>query len=347
MKCCRSIAAALLSFTAVCQPVWSSNVEVVSGDWHPYTSAQETTDAERLLENLLLAQGIEVGWAYPGFDFAAQHLRAGVVDAGFPFFKTEQRAREFVFSDPVFEVRNSVIYRSDNSELVEVLESSSMRTDPSHRLWQSFRFGLVSGYSYRGFFAGEPPEDSVLFTQERDAMMALLDGEIDLLPIETRVWQSLALRHFPNRLYKIAEVQELAWREPVHFMASQTKAGEALVAAFNEQLTSYRKRNPNIQFDMNLSSLAEELGQGTVRLRATQMQPLIKGYSNRDGESESKVLIPQGTSALVLKWSDSYFSLNSSLSTIKILKDRTQVLLVNGPHVGQTVYVENAHLEVK
>lgn len=347
MKSYGLIAIALLSVLGVCQPVWSSKIDVVSGDWHPYTSAQETTEAERLLQNLLLIQGIEIDWAYPGFDFAVQHLRAGVADAGFPFFKTEERARNFVFSDPVFEVRNSVIYRSDHSDLVEALENTDMHSDPNHRLWQTFRFGFVSGYSYWGFFAGEPPENSVLFTRERDAMRALLDGEIDLLPIETRVWQSLALRHFPNRLYKIAEVQALAWQESVHLMAPQTEAGEALVAAFNEPLAHYRQRNPNTQFDMNMSSLAEVLGQGTVRLRATQMQPLIKGHSNGDGKEDNVILIPEGTSALVLSWSESFFSLKNSLSTIKVLKDRTQVLLVNGPHVGKTVHVENAHLEIK
>ncbi len=327
----------------------SKSIVIASGDWHPYSFEAEVTEPERLVSNLLLEAGFSARWNYPGFDFAVRHMEAGVADAGFPFFKSLEREAKFLYSQEIFEVKNSVIYNNSNADLNSFLESvgdSAFNKENVKKLVDNFVAGKVSGYSYQGFSEGLN-EVGISYNSERQAISALLEGEIDFLPVASSVWKSMILRYFPDHLHKISEVPELTWLESVYMIAPKNEAGRELIAEFDRVVESYKRDRPNLSYSYDLEDLSELFLVATVQLKSTDLFPVIKGYVLEGDSVGRTVVLPENTSALVLEWSKSHFSDPDGASLISILKDKSKVLLVSGPHVGDIVYIQNDHIEVK
>jgi polar amino acid transport system substrate-binding protein len=318
----------------------AAELRLVSGDWHPYVDSVRATEAESLVSNLLMLDGDTVSWRYPGFYFAAEHLRQGTADAGFPFFRTAAREREFVFSAPIFEVDNVVIYNRRRHDL------SAAPADLDDGYWRGYQIGIVAGYSYSGLPAYEALE-SVQYSSEQRALAGLLGGQIDLLPIERSVWRSLVLRHFPNQFYLIAEVPRVGWSEGVHLMMSANGANRARLDRFNARLAAFFVRNPDVDFVYRTSDIVGTIERGTAVLHATQLQPLIIGQLPRDDSFEPAFVIPEATSVIVTDWAESYFQHRGGVSVISQLQGLSRVLLIDGPHVGTEVYVRNAHIRIR
>lgn len=327
----------------------SKSVVIVSGDWHPYSFEAEVTEPEKLVNNLLLEAGFSAHWNYPGFDFAVRHMEAGVADAGFPFFKSLKREAKFLYSKEIFKVKNSVIYNNSNVELnsfFDAIGTGEFNEGHVERLVDNFVAGKVSGYSYQGF-SESLNEVGSSYNSERQAISALLEGEIDFLPVASSVWKSMILRHFPDHLHKISEVPELTWLESVYLMAPKSEAGRELIARFDSVVESYKRDRPNFSYSYDLEELSELFLVATVQLKPTDLFPVIKGYVLEGDDGGRTVVLPENTSALVLEWSKSHFSDPDGTSLMSILKDKSKVLLVNGPHVGEIVLIQNDHIEVK
>jgi polar amino acid transport system substrate-binding protein len=321
------------------------DITIVSGDWHPYTHPNFNTETEKYIDNLLILSGYQPEWFYAGFDFALEHLRQGKAKAAFPYYLTEERQESFLFSDPVMQVRNVVAYNRQNPRIHHWHD-----TPPSPESLRSSEreviFGLVRGYSYSGLFETEPPDSARWYPSEMQALSALLAGEIDALPIEQHVWQSLQLRHQPDRYHMIRFLNDFHWDETLHVIAPDNDTGRAIIESFNNTLDRFPAGSIDLELNHDVFSLIEEIERGTVRLNSTPLQPVILAYSDRKTGDSTKVVVPEGTAALVLDWAEEYFIHDDTQSVMQIMKARTQVLLLNGPHAGKTVYVENAHIEI-
>ena len=318
---------------------------IISGDWHPYTFPTAKTEVEKHVEDLLHLQGHTLEWRYSGFDLALEHLRREQADVAFPYYSNEDREQEFLFSDPVLRVENIVLYNRRNP-LFQAWREEDNEPAPASSTMQDAVFGLVRGYSYAGLFDGAPPEHSLWFPSELRALAALLSGEIDLLPIEQRVWQSLQLRNFPDRYHLVRRIEGLSWRETIHMLAARNEAGRRIIDDFNKVLSEFPLAPEELELSHDILAMAEEIDRGTVLLRKNQLQPMILGHTERHSNSENTLVIPEGTTALVLDWAPEYFEYNENVSVVQLMKARTQVLLLNGPHAGKTVYIENAHIEM-
>lgn len=317
----------------------ANTVKIVSGEWHPYVDKMKMTEVEALIENLLLLDNEQVSWNYPGFYFAQEHLRNNTADIGFPYFKNTERSKEFILSEPVFLVKNVVIFNKTLSEIDKNMLSSK------HPDWDKITFGTVAGYSYEGLHE-KKFDKFISFTSEQSALHALIDGDIDALPIEQYVWQSLVLRHYPNRYYQLQEVADLGWYEPLFLMASNTPKNKLILNQFNKRLKEFNLKNSKIQFNYGPGQLIEDLDRGTVRLQGTQLRPYITGYSTNMSGDQPELVIPNGTTALVLDWSETFFNSPTDISALQVLQGRTHVLLLNGPHIGKKVFVENNHIRL-
>lgn len=319
---------------------YSANVvKIVSGEWHPYVDQTKTTEVEALIENLLLLDNDKVHWDYPGFYFAQEHLRNKTANIGFPYFNNAKRTTEFLLSEPVLHVKNVFIFNKFNKTIHKDM------LKPTHPDWSTITFGTVAGYSYEGF-STSTFEKFVSFTSEQGALQALINGDIDVLPIEQYVWQSLVLRHYPNRFYQLQEVADVGWQEPLFLMASNTPENQLILQQFNQRLKAFNSNNSDIQFNYGPSQLVEELDRGTIRLQGTQLRPYVTGYSTQLADNQPDLVIPDGTKALVLDWSDTFFNSPADVSVIQVLQGRTHVLLLNGPHIGKKVLVENNHIRL-
>lgn len=327
----------------------SKSVVIASGDWHPYSFESEVTEPERLVNNLLLEAGLSAHWNYSGFEFAVRHIESGVANAGFPFFKSPEREAKFLYSQEIFKVKNSVIYHKSNPEMNVFLEGAgngAFNKDDVEKLVDNFVAGKVSGYSYQGFSKSLNGVGNS-YNSERQAISALLEGEIDFLPVASSVWKSMILRHFPDHLHKIAEVPELSWWESVYMMAPKNDAGREFIEKFDGVVERYKRDRPNLSYSYDLEELSGLFLVATVQLKSTDLFPVIKGYVLEGDSGGRTVVLPENTSALVLEWSESHFSDPNGTSLMSILKDKSKVLLVNGPHVGEIVQIQNDHIEVK
>lgn len=324
----------------------TTEIRIISGDWHPYTHPDQITLFEQHVNNIfLLDENIPI-WSYTGFDFALEGLRRGQADLGFPFFLSPDRQHEFVFSTPLANVHNIVIFNRQNQRLNNLLDGSqSAGIEILNQ--RDITFGLIRGYNYDGLFGQSSPNSVRLMNSERQALAALLAGDIDLLPIAESVWRSLQLRYFPDRYHLVRTLPGLYWDEGIHLIAPKNEDGKQLIERFNAALEQFPFEPDDFSAAHSEITMIEDIDRGTIRLKSTALQPLILGHTVSESPRRQILVIPDGTSALVIEWADVYFDHNQAQSVVQLMKAQTQVLLLNGPHAGTRVLVENAHIEIR
>lgn len=319
----------------------STPLNIYAGDWAPYVHRNYETDLEELVSNLLQLDHDQVHWRYTGFYFALENLRGGRYGVAFPFFNTSERNTEFLLSDSVLTVDNVLIYNERR------LDFSDAPMDMSDDFWQAVSFGGVVGYSYIGLI-GNASLTVQNFPSEAQAVEALLTGAIDVLPIERNVWRSIALQYFPNRFFQLREVPAIQWRETLHLLAPDTPVGQQVISKFNQRLAAYNERNPDVSFHYDLLRLVELNEQGVVWLTSNDVRPVVFAHHHTEEGVQERLVLPNYTKGLVLKWAPDYFAPgNSQQSALHIMQSRSQVLLLNGPHVGKRVWVENVHIQLE
>lgn len=331
-----------LSTTIASSPSQGSEPLVIyAGEWPPYVSREYDTDLEELVSNLLQLDHDQVKWDYTGFYFALEHLRSERYGVAFPYFNTAERNTEFLLSAPVLTVNNVLIYNERHRDL------ASAPSDMDDKFWQSIRLGGVVGYSYINLFGSRPlPLQS--FATEAQAVEALLAGTIDALPIERNVWRSIALQHFPNRFFQLREVPEIEWDETLHVLAPDTPSGQRIIDTFNRRLAAYHEHNQDVTFQYDLLRIVELHDKGVVWLTSNGVRPVVYADYINDSEEAERLVLPNYTKGLVLEWAPDYFSQASAQqSALNVMQSRSLLLLLNGPHVGKRVWVENIHIQLE
>lgn len=316
----------------------TTSLPVLTDIWPPYVMEPHNTmsgsglgSAARIVRLVLHDMGYTADFQY--FDFAYSFDRVLHSDSAvsFPYFRTPTRETQVLFSDPLFEVRNRLYYNRQYHESVN---------GPAN--FSGLRFGQVAGYSY-GAEMDAVLVEPVIFSSEQEAMRALLNNDIDLLPMTDSVAMALLQDVFPDQLELVRSVAALDSVSSLHLIAPATEQGTQFIERFNA--SHKRLLQAGIVSDVDLENSPGQAQQtDVVELVVAEGYPVIVGNTRTDPPQH--FAIPQGTRAMVLRWSDLIREASSSEQIYRTMTDESQVVVLNDPHVGKELYIKNMHLQI-
>lgn len=328
------------------------SIHVGTDAWPPYVELAERPAGlvSRIVASALHEAGHEPRINYLEFGLVYRLTREGRLPVAYPFYRTPVREDEVLFSAPLAILESSLFYSTRSHDFV------STAPNPAE-----LRLGRVGGYSY-GARLDSLLVASEVYDSDLTALRALLDGDIDLLPMAIEVAEELLMRSFPHHRHELRAVPRYTSRDAVHAIFPDTPDGRELRDRFDAALA--RMRENGLMDAVELSFTSNPHGSsGYVRLVPSEGHPVVIGQIQSrhptamddqatdaavpDGSDEGYVLIPQGTRGIVLQWSPAALRPGSSEAIYANMMELSLVRIVDGPQAGRELWVRNLHIAIE
>lgn len=309
---------------------WGQSFSIATNQWAPYINEknQPLGTAADLLRQILVQEKHYIDWQYQNYDLAFELVSKGKQQSAFPYFKTDEREKQVLYSLPVFSVVSHVYYNRQRENQLDLSQLTR------------HKFGRVAGYSY-GQVMDKYLGKAIIFKTEKDALESLLNNDIDFLPMAESVMNTMLNNSYHDQALLIKKLSALSEKDSLHLIAPMTKEGQALIKVVN-QLLVQAKNIESLQPDPVERYKPKDI----ARLITAEGYPAIVGQASLSNSTEYFTL-PQGTRVLVLQWSDKILEPSASDRLYKSMIDLSHVVVLNGPHVGKELYIKNMHLEIQ
>lgn len=307
-------------------------VSIYTDQWAPFIELDHTQqDVRKIVDLALVEVGIQAQWEQLNYYHSFKFTEQDKISAAFPFFKTANRAPQVLFSDPVYQIENSVFY-----DRVRYPQGVDLATGVA---------AVVGGYSY-----GETIDNLIrerrVFASDQQALQALFDGEVDYAPMSSQVAQVLTLKQFPNQYYRLEALPQYSSFSSVHLIAPKTVAGRSFISQFNRglQVAQDLVTEVDTAIDANIFGKAA----GIISLAEADGYPIITAQLNSETTGDAAIiyLVP-GTRAVVLNWSPTMLGSTTNEQIFAAMTEQTTVRLLDGPHQGKVVKVKNLHIRIQ
>tara|TARA_R110002124_G_scaffold34230_3_gene112642 strand:- start:176 stop:1228 length:1053 start_codon:yes stop_codon:yes gene_type:complete len=325
----------LLSLSCLLVPAHGNEkLTILTDSWPPYINAEGDTSgsAARLIEILYDFEGIKTSWHYMPYELSYLKVKNQKAVLSFPYFKTPQRSQEVLFSQPIFSVTSKVYFNR------QYLTSDAAQQAYADKK----RIGRVSGYSYGESIDKELTEATV-FASEKQALTALFNNVIDVLPMTEGVMVQQLNDYFSHRKQLIIALDGIMETSSLHVIAAKNLAGKRAIEKLDRVLAYLIEEGVS---SLPTASVVEAAPVDVAKLITTEGYPLIIGQTAESGNDIAYYTLPQGTQALVLEWSSKIVHPSNTDRIYKNMMDLSKVVLLNGPHVGKELFVRNMHIEL-
>jgi polar amino acid transport system substrate-binding protein len=319
----------IILLTACSYSVNGKSLSITTGEWQPYVNKQNETEglATNLLREIFSTDNTDVTWQYQNYELAYFQVVSKEKLASFPYFKTESRASEVLFSVPVFYASSFVYYNRQYQKNIETKQLSN------------YRIGRVSGYSY-----GELIDNLLInakeYVTEKQALTALLNNEIDYLPMTESVMNNMLNNEFSTQKLLITPLEGVKDTASLHLIAANNVEGEQVIKQLNLLINKVSSLS-----SMRLVPETLKKSPDLAKLVVSEGHPAILGQT-LDRENPQYFTLPQGTSILVIDWSTKMITSSNTDSLYKNMMSLSRVLILNGPLVGEELLVRNMHIEL-
>ena len=296
---------------------------LTSSEWRPYASDALPGQGPvvRVVNDVWRAAGYAPQVEFTSWTAAQQRVLSGEALGTFPFVESSTRAENYLVSDQITTFTYVLFVRTDGPVIDDAADLGTLR------------IGAVAGYEYWPELDAAVGE-YVEFATSGEALRALAAGEVDVVPEGRLVGEEL-LRS-PGLGIDAALVEVLPGDEPwqsntrgLHLLMARSRANEALLAAFNEQLAEYLKSDA-------YRDAMTQLGSATDEVLLTSDDGSVWLYDEAGGQVSRT---PNGTRAVVLAWPE-------SLTAGAPDSELVEVRVLNGPLAGRHLFVELADLEL-
>lgn len=325
---------------------------IVTGEWKPYVSRD--IDGHGFIAEIVTAvlndMDIKPQYAFLHFYKCYKLVRENRYVGTFPFHKFESREKDMFFSAPIMDVQYVFFYNKrlhkENTVIGGPKDFKGKKVAVIH--------GYPVEYSYGKEFQKHIDAMAIVKVNSEIEAFDMLDkGKVDLVPAEERVGRNIIRRHFVQ--YKYGIIPGLSSKETVHFIASKSDpANQKFIEKFNNALAKIRENGiyENIKrqrYDPDLDLYQGEKQTGVVRLNATDAFPLILARENRTEKNVERrdspaYLIPNGTRAIVLEWSEKFWQADKFEIHDQMFSE-SQVQLIEGPLKGRSLWTKNLHIQ--
>ena len=305
---------------------------MVTSDWHPYTSSTQVGFLSQIIDEVFKLNGVSYTLKYKSFEKGYANTINYQYDATFPYFMTKKRAKEMIYSEPLYEVENILFFNKN-------------RFNNKKKSIYKCTIGLVKGYAYKNIDESKFSK-KVFFDNEIDAFDMLNKGEIDLLPSNKLVGIHIVKKYFNDFYSNIDFIKDKQFisSDFLYILFTKTDENREVVKQFNSGLKEIKLNGKYKEIILKNSNLINTNLSNYVNLvNNTESFPMVVATEKKD--SKEKYMIPRGTKAVVLEWSK-HFKEKGNLKIYDEMFKKTKVKIVNGPLKGKILYVENMYIEI-
>jgi polar amino acid transport system substrate-binding protein len=304
-------------------------IVIATGEWAPYSgeSLPEQGIASAIVTTTLRRAGYEPTFRFMQWPVAENTARANDANAGvratFPYILTSERESDFYYSDPILEIGQSVFYNAQrNPEAARIRAAEDLGR---------FEILAIKGYKYPIAIQKMMDTTNAVATND-SAFVHLLRSNRPVVVVEaTRVGQELLRGRFAayDDIIKAVPLDPIR----IYFIASRSNPNNLpLIRDFNAALKSISKSGiEEIESSVTTAIDMERV----VMLQPFEPAASIRAYDNATGPTS--VLLPNGTRAVVERWSRRYLLPNAQLDGDM---ERVQVRILNGPQQGKLFFVD-------
>jgi len=313
----------------------NASEKILTNTWPPYINpaGQPLGSAAEILNIVFRRSGIDNDWHYVPYELAFFEVTQASQLLSFPYFKTQARQDKVLYSDAIFTVSSRVFY---NRQFLNQQQAQQ-------QFAKQQRIGKVAGYSY-GESLDAATAQAKVYGNEKRALSALFNHEIDLLPMTESVMNAILISDFSDQQQLIRPLKNVKDISSLHLIAAKTPAGQAVIKRVNQALADLS--------EAGLASIKSEPFEAPTpvdiaSLITAEGYPTILGQTSVDGRNTQFYTLPQGTTALVIQWNKNMLKPSSNDRLYQHMMDLSKVVILNGPHVGKELYVRNMHIELR
>jgi len=217
--------AALLTFSC---PAHAGRILLATGEWAPYAS--EHMDNLGLFPEILQLVFEEMDQDYEIEFFPWKRCYKMVLDgdawAAFPYSRTEQRASEVLYSD-VVNWSTSVFFAYGPGPDIDFQDLEDLK---------GRHIGGIDGYFYQEAF-DKAGLDVTYVPDEQSALLMLMAGRVDLVPLNNLVGWRIIRERFPDQEDQFRILKHPLSRNGLHLIVSPDYPGSReLLQRFNTAL---------------------------------------------------------------------------------------------------------------
>ena len=309
-------------------------VDLVTDDWVPYVGKDLPGYGltAQIVDQVFKGMGCQPRYSFVPYYLGYQLVREGKITGTFPWFKNETRVEEMVFSDSLLDIDNVFFFRRD-----KIADPAAIR---SFQDLTQYKIGVVQGYSY-GQDVDPYFREAVQCRSETQAFEKLQNGDFQLLPASEQVGREIIKNRFYVEQAEFEILPHLRYKETLHFVVGRSLPEAAVfMKSFNQSLKRikaegvYRRLIEEHELAYNRKKL--------VRLQAVDSFPMVVGFERAD--DKNGYLLPRGTLALVLQWSDRFLT-KGSVKMYDQMFVKSKVRILDGPLKGRILYVDNIYIE--
>ncbi|MDE1462493.1 substrate-binding periplasmic protein [Spartinivicinus poritis] len=213
-------------------------IRIASGEWPPFLSQHynEYGAGSHIVTEAFALEGIKVAYIFYPWKRSMETARDGNVDATLLWSKNEERAKHFLFSDPVLTLRHVFFHRKD-------LQFDWRDIDDL----KQYKIGVTRGYFY-GEQIQEAIENSLIDTEVGNTdiinFKKLIANRIQLFIVEPEVGYELLAKNFSESDRKLLTnhhraIQERQWHLLISNKVSQA---EEWLERFNKGLAKLKSQ---------------------------------------------------------------------------------------------------------
>jgi Bacterial extracellular solute-binding proteins, family 3 len=305
---------------------------LATGEWAPFSG--ESLPSYGVASAVVSAVFQQMGYQ-PQFRFmpwpraeqvTAENDTNSGVRAAFPYLLTSERDAKFYYSKPILTIELSIFY--------------NVKGDPNagniKNVADLAKFAIVpiKGYQFPAevekFVGGVPAvENNIAAFRE-----LLLNTAQPLLVVEARRVGEEILGGQLAIEADLIGISPLHFDRPIYLIASKRNANNnSLMRQFDNTLNQIQSTESLKQIEAQVLDGID--AQHMVRLQPLEPQGRIKAFFKAN--DSAAILLPQGTRAIVERWSSNYLKAKPAGADAPEL---VRVRVLNGPQRGQSLYVD-------
>ena len=219
---------ALMSCLVLAHAEGPRNLLVTASPWSPYVSVDlhDKGLATSIVMTALRRANYNPTLVLREWPKDLEATRSGEYDVIASLWFTEERARDLVFSKPIFENRVKFILRAD---------SDIRNTSPASM--KGLRVGVVEDYAYRKDIYRDLQASLVSAATVEENLQRLLDGEIDIAVADERVALYVLNNRFPGSMKQVRFAPEPLSTRKLRIAVSRKRSdAEQIISEFDTAL---------------------------------------------------------------------------------------------------------------
>jgi len=217
----------------ISQNAWSQKVRLVTTDWAPYYSSTLKSGGvvSELVHSAFVRGGLESSISWYSWITAMKMVKEGASDAVMGAYYSDERAKNYFYSDPIFSVDVGFI----------ALESLSIDKYKDLHSLEPYTIGAMRGWVYTHEFDTADYLKKEIVVNQIFAVRMLFAEQVDIVAASILVFKHEANFLPSSKDQKIVVLNPLLDSKPLYLMFSKSIPNSLeLVEAFNAGMTSIR-----------------------------------------------------------------------------------------------------------